>query len=46
MVNVGEMVSQGLQYMGIGVGVVFVVLAVFFGVIKLMLKIFPPKEAE
>ena len=44
--NVGEMLGQGVQYMGIGVGVVFVVLAVFVGLIKLMLKIWPPKESE
>ncbi len=44
--NVGEMLSQGVQYMGIGVAVVFVVLAVFFGVIKLLIKIWPPKEID
>ena len=44
--NVGEMLSQGVQYMGIGVAVVFVVLAVFFGVIKLLTKIWPPKEID
>jgi Na+-transporting methylmalonyl-CoA/oxaloacetate decarboxylase gamma subunit len=45
MMSVSEMISQGLNYMGIGVGVVFVVLAVFFGVIKLLMKIWPPKES-
>lgn len=44
--NVGEMLGQGVQYMGIGVGVVFAVLAVFVGVVKLLLKIWPPKESE
>ncbi len=44
--NVGEMLSQGVQYMGIGVAVVFVVLGVFFGVIKLLTKIWPPKEID
>ena len=44
--NVGEMLSQGVQYMAIGVAVVFVVLAVFFGVIKLLTKIWPPKEID
>ncbi len=44
--SVGEMLVQGIQYMGIGVAVVFAVLAIFVGLIKLMLKIWPPKEAE
>lgn len=44
--NVGEMVIQGLQYMGTGVGIVFLVLAIFYGVIKLMMKIWPPKEEK
>jgi Na+-transporting methylmalonyl-CoA/oxaloacetate decarboxylase gamma subunit len=42
--TVSEMIVQGLKYMGIGVSVVFVVLAVFFVVIKLLMKIWPPKE--
>jgi len=41
---VSEMIVEGLKYMGIGVGVVFTVLAVFFVVIKALLKIWPPKE--
>ncbi len=41
--NISEMIIQGLKYMGIGVGVVFIVLAVFFFVIKLLMKIWPPK---
>jgi Na+-transporting methylmalonyl-CoA/oxaloacetate decarboxylase gamma subunit len=41
---VGEMVLKGLGLMGIGVGVVFVVLAVFYFVIKLMMKIWPVKD--
>jgi len=41
---VSEMIVEGLKYMGIGVGVVFTVLAIFFVVIKLMMKIWPPKE--
>ncbi len=43
---VSEMIVQGLKYMGIGVGVVFTVLAVFFIVIKLLMKIWPSKENE
>ncbi len=41
---VGEMLLQGLKYMGIGVGVVFSVLAVFFVVIKILVRIWPPRE--
>lgn len=44
--NVTEMIGQGLTYMGIGVGVVFVVLGVFFGAVKLLMKIWPPRENE
>ncbi len=44
--TVSEMIVQGLKYMGIGVGVVFTVLAVFFIVIKLLMKIWPSKENE
>lgn len=44
--TVSEMILQGLEYMGIGVGVVFTVLAVFFGVIKLLMKIWAPKEEK
>ncbi len=44
MVDVSGMVMEGLKFMGIGVGVVFVVLGVFFVVIKLLLKFLPSKE--
>lgn len=40
-----EMLLKGLEYMGIGIGIVFAVLAVFFLVIKLLLKIWPSKSA-
>jgi len=43
--DVSEMIVQGLKYMGIGVSVVFVVLAVFFVVIKLLMKIWPPEKS-
>ncbi len=42
--DISGMLLQGLEYMGIGVGVVFVVLGLFFIVIKVLLKILPPKE--
>ena len=38
------MISQALNLMGVGIGVVFVVLAVFFLIIKLLIKMFPSKE--
>ncbi len=44
--NVGDMLNQGLQYMGIGVGVVFAVLAIFVVFIWILRKIWPSKESE
>ena len=41
--SVGEMVVEGVKYMGIGVGIVFAVILLFFGLIKLMMKIWPAK---
>ena len=41
--DVGAMIIEGLKTMGIGVGVVFAVILVFYGVIKLMMKIWPAK---
>lgn len=38
------MFSQALEIMGIGIGVVFVMLAVFFVVMKLLMRIFPAKD--
>jgi Na+-transporting methylmalonyl-CoA/oxaloacetate decarboxylase gamma subunit len=42
--DISGMLMKGLEYMGIGIGVVFVVLAVFFFVIKLLTRILPSKE--
>lgn len=42
--DVSGLITQGLNIMVMGVGVVFVVLAVFFGVLKLMTKIWPAKD--
>ena len=39
-----EKLMQGFETMGIGIGVVFVVLAVFYFVIRLMMKIWPSKD--
>ncbi len=38
------MLMDALNLMGVGVGCVFAVLAVFFFIIKLLMKIFPNKK--
>lgn len=38
------MLMDALNLMGVGIGVVFAVLAVFFFIIKLLMKIFPNKK--
>jgi Na+-transporting methylmalonyl-CoA/oxaloacetate decarboxylase gamma subunit len=43
---VGEMFVQSLRVMGGGVGTVFAVLAVFFGLVKLLIRLFPDKKKE
>ncbi len=43
MIDVNAMLMDGLKYMGIGIGVVFAVILVFFVVIKIMMKIWPAK---
>ncbi len=40
------MLMDALRLMGTGIGVVFLVLAVFFVVIKVLMKIFPPAKEE
>jgi Na+-transporting methylmalonyl-CoA/oxaloacetate decarboxylase gamma subunit len=42
--DVNVMIGQGLEVMGIGVAAVFVVLALFFVILKVMMKIWPAKE--
>ena len=42
--DISGMLLEGLKYMGIGVGIVFASLALFFAVIKVLLKIWPPRE--
>ncbi len=39
-----EIFTSALRVMGIGMGGVFVVLAFFFGIVKLMLELFPGKR--
>ena len=40
------MIVKALELMGIGVGSVFVVLAVFYGMVLLLRKIFPAKDGD
>lgn len=40
------MLMDALKLMGTGIGVVFIVLAVFFVVIKILMRIFPSGKAE
>ncbi len=42
--DISIMVSEGWRLLGIGVGVVFVVLALFFVIMKVMMKLWPAKE--
>ncbi len=42
--DISDMVLEGVKYMGIGVGVVFVVLGLFFVIMKVMMKLWPAKE--
>ena len=41
-----EMLIKALQLMGLGVGSVFVVLAVFYGLVMLMRKVFPARDGD
>ena len=38
------MLMEALNLMGVGIGVVFAVLAVFFLIIKFLMKMFPSKK--
>lgn len=38
--------AQGFEIMGIGIGIVFFVLLLFFFIIKLMMKIWPAKDSN
>lgn len=39
-----DLIGKGLELMGIGLAGVFTVLIIFYFMIKLLLKAFPPKE--
>ncbi len=40
------MFTEAFQLMGVGVGTVFAVLALFYGLIKLLIKLFPKSGEE
>lgn len=40
------MFVEALKLMGVGVGTVFMVLALFYGLVKLLLKLFPKGAQE
>ena len=40
------MFIEAIKLMGVGVGTVFAVLALFFGLVKLLLKLFPKTKDE
>jgi Na+-transporting methylmalonyl-CoA/oxaloacetate decarboxylase gamma subunit len=40
------MLQEALQLMGAGIGVVFIALALFFVVMTVLMKIFPPKKPD
>ena len=42
--DISGMLLEGLGYMGIGIGIVFGVLALFYIIIKVLLKVWPSKE--
>ena len=42
--DISGMISKGLECMAIGVGVVFVVLGLFFIIMKVMMWLWPAKE--
>ena len=41
-----ELINGALQVMGIGVSSVFIVLAAFFGLVKLLIFLFPAARKE
>ena len=40
------MIVEAFKLMGVGVGSVFAVLIIFFGTIKLLMRIFPARKSE
>lgn len=46
LLTIGEMFLQAVRLMGTGVGMVFAVLALFYVIIKLLIRLFPEKGGE
>lgn len=46
LTTVGGMFVQALRIMGMGFGVVFMVLALFFALIKALIRLFPEKKGK
>ena len=44
--EIGTMFLEALKIMGIGVGSVFTVLAIFFGMIKALMVLMPARKAD
>jgi Na+-transporting methylmalonyl-CoA/oxaloacetate decarboxylase gamma subunit len=44
--NVNQLVSQALRLMSAGFSMVFLVLAIFYGLVKALLILFPAKEEK
>lgn len=44
MDKVTEMIFQGLEKMGLGIGITFFVLGLFYIILKVMMKIWPAKD--
>lgn len=42
--DTNAMILQAFKLMGVGVGSVFAVLIIFFGAIKLLMRIFPARK--
>lgn len=44
--SVHELVGEALKLMGIGVGMVFMVLAIFYGLVRALMMLFPGKTEK
>jgi Na+-transporting methylmalonyl-CoA/oxaloacetate decarboxylase gamma subunit len=44
--NVQDMIVQAFKLMGVGVGMVFAVLAIFYGLVRALMFIFPAKHED
>lgn len=44
--DISGMINSGLEKMGLGIGITFFVLALFYLILKLMMKIWPAKNDD